>query len=108
MPFNKITITEINRAAKLSRQTYYPVLDSKEEILKFKFQSIFKEYKKNISPFEIEDLNTLLNIAIDIFKDNVDLLSIIVKNNLNYLFVRMTSQVLREIGKYIHFSDEEQ
>jgi len=103
IPLNKITFTEINRAAKLSRQTYYPVFDSKEEILKFKFQSIFKEYKKNISTFEMKDLNTLLNTAIDIFIDNVDLLSIIIKNNLNYLFVRMTSQFLREMGNLYNF-----
>lgn len=106
-PFNKITITEINRKAKLSRQTYYSVFDSKEEILKFNFQCVFNEYKKNISELKIKDLNSLLNITIDIFIDNVDFLSIIVKNNLNDLFVRMNSQFLREMGKYIQVTDEE-
>ena len=105
IPFNKITITEINRTANLSRQTYYSVFDSKEKILKFKFQRIFKEYKKNISNSEIKDLNALLNITIDIFKGNVDLLSKIVKNNVNDLFGRMTSQFLQEIGKYIQLAD---
>ncbi|MGL5616795.1 MAG: TetR/AcrR family transcriptional regulator, partial [Sarcina sp.] len=81
-PFNKISISELCNKALVSRQTFYSVFDSKENIL-------YYEYKKrylNLSSYFIAGENlsipNLIHVFIDYISEYKDFFTILVHNNL--------------------------
>ncbi|MBS0937583.1 TetR/AcrR family transcriptional regulator [Lactiplantibacillus plantarum] len=55
IPYNQINISTLAKQAKISRQTFYKIFDSQEQVLQFKLDSIYQVYysklkhkKKNI------------------------------------------------------------
>ena len=44
--YSQLTIKEICRRADLSRQTFYQIFDSKDEIMQYHFSILFQEFTK--------------------------------------------------------------
>lgn len=81
-PFNKISISELCNKAMVSRQTFYSLFDSKENILYYEYQ----KYCLNLSThFDDENNLTipkLVHIFIEYISQHNDFFSILVDNNL--------------------------
>lgn len=85
-PFNKISISELCDKAMVSRQTFYSLFDSKENVLYYEYQ----KYCLNLSAYFSDESNLtipkLVHTFIQYISQHNDLLSILVNNNLTEIF----------------------
>ena len=49
--YAQITIKDICKKADLSRQTFYQIYDSKDEVMEYHFKELFLEFKEQCSDF---------------------------------------------------------
>lgn len=61
--FAQITVKDLCRKADLSRQTFYQIFDSKEEVLEYHFMTLFKKFLKECGDFSKISM-ILMNIRI--------------------------------------------
>lgn len=84
-PFQKISISELCNKAMVSRQTFYSLFDSKENILYYEYQKRCLSFS---SYFEDENNITipkLVHTFIQYISDYSDFFSILVNNNLTVI-----------------------
>jgi AcrR family transcriptional regulator len=53
---NEITVKEIMKATDLSRQTFYQLFDSVEDVLEYHIDTLFQEYIKRCKVEEVDNL----------------------------------------------------
>lgn len=100
-PFSQITVLDIYRKAGLSRQTFYNLFKSKEEILHFHLQQQcevqFSKYKANPSISTAE----IVHAFSDVLMDNKKLLDSMLKNGLDSI---IADEVAKAISLFVdHF-----
>jgi len=86
--YYEINIKEICKIADVSRQTFYKFFKAKDELLEFMMDSVFKEIVKEINTDAPIDTITTTNIFVQIFYGNKRLMDLIIKNNLEFIFVK--------------------
>jgi len=66
----QITVKEIMESSDLSRQTFYQVFDSKEEVLEYYMDKLFEEYLKRCKTDDIKNLCDAGKIFFEFFHQN--------------------------------------
>lgn len=80
-PLGKLTVKNIMDNTDLSRQTFYQLFESTDEVLSFQLQYLYQQYQKQVDP---QPLNTLCDIGKYFFKffdNNVDFFELMIKND---------------------------
>lgn len=83
-PYSDITIAEICHAAKVSRQTYYRLFSSKDDILILHLNEMMKEYLLPRILLDNPSANDFLQFFL-FFAEYKDLLKILYRNDKMYL-----------------------
>lgn len=105
--YSQITIKEICKRADLSRQTFYQMFDSKDEVMQYHFSILFQEFTKECDSFQNI---TVLQIAYHFFQffyNHRDFIEIIISNNLTFLLEQQFEVYLRKIDLFCMINDHE-
>lgn len=105
--FNEITIKDICKEADLSRQTFYKIFDSKEEIIKYHFKVLFNEFENDCHNFENMTLNNLTFQFFTFFKKHADFIQILTQNKMSYVLENEFEHYLPEISIFNSINEEE-
>ena len=101
-PYSRITVQDICKQADLSRQTFYNVFDSKEEILRFQMQL---QYKKQFQRFSDQSTITVAEIVeafTAVVEENDKLLQQMISNGLDsIIFDEVTKCVSLFAGHFV-------
>jgi AcrR family transcriptional regulator len=95
--YNEINIKEICQIADISRQTFYKLFKTKDELLEYVIDSVFKEIVKEISTNAPVDTITTTAVFVRVFYANKRLMDLIIKNNLETIFVKKFMQAITGI-----------
>ncbi|GGH35222.1 TetR/AcrR family transcriptional regulator [Paenibacillus segetis] len=102
--YENITIKDICRTADVSRQTFYNIFNTKDELLRLCIKDIFEEIMKKRSSEEHMDAKTSLSIFFETFYSKKSFMDIIVKSNLEYI---MIEELMLSITNLAQISDTE-
>lgn len=81
-PFNKISVKEINKEANLARQTFYLIFSSKEEIVEYHLNQLFKGYSDDEEHMDFSDLEGILASFFDFFLEHKIFLKSLFENKM--------------------------
>lgn len=102
-PLEDISVKQVMDVTDLSRQTFYQIFDSKEEILEFYLDTVFREFIKNSKGQTIENLCDAAKLFFAFFKEYKDILGLIIQNGKSCVVQRKCREYLKQ-SEYIHYS----
>ena len=79
-PFADISVTEICDQAGVGRKTFYRNFETKEDVLDFRFEQLYKTFRENISAVSPD---RKLYIYLEFIKEHTDKFILMYKNNLD-------------------------
>ena len=99
--YASITIKEVCQKADLSRQTFYQLFNSKEELVTYQCEDFFAGYmdellKKNTAP---DDLDKIVFLFFDYARKYKKLIRLLVDNNFSYVITEKWYSFLQEINE---------
>lgn len=103
IPFEKLQIKQIMDDTGLSRQTFYQIFKSKDEILEYYLDTLFEEF---ISHAEKQDIRNLCDASVfffAFFEQYRDPLGVIIHNGKSCIVQRKCREYLMD-SHYIHFA----
>ena len=101
--FEEITVKDISELAEVNRSTYYRNFKSKEDIIKYKLESIMDEYMGEFESKTDKTKETYIRTILETFLKHEEFLKIIHKQNQSYILqkvlVNYFNNILREASK---------
>ncbi|MBL4931582.1 TetR/AcrR family transcriptional regulator [Clostridium paridis] len=109
--YDTISIKELTDRAKLSRRTFYTNFETKEDILKYHFDTLVNEYIEILQTYECLTPNDIANEYFSYWFSHKNLLLLLKKNNLPIL-IKVFEEFLRNMNslpiiKNRRFTDSE-
>ncbi len=101
-PLDKLSITAIMDRTGLSRQTFYQIFRSKDEVLEFCLDTIFSDFVRHAETTEIGDLCSAAKLFFAFFETHRDLLGCVVKNGKSCVLQKKCIEYLQS-GAYLHY-----
>lgn len=106
--FSKINIKELCTKALVSRQTFYSLFNSKEEVISMYLDMLFDDY---ISRFDnhkkLYTLKDLCDETIHYLIQHRELLELLVKNHLDYVVKERVEDYLMDLDQIFHVAKGE-
>ena len=105
--YSQITIKEICSRADLSRQTFYQIFDSKDEVMQYHFSILFQEFTRECDSFQNI---TVLQIAyhfFSFFRKHGEFVEVLIANNLTFLLTQQFEVYLKKIDLFLIINDNE-
>lgn len=96
--FSKIQIKELCEEAQVSRQTFYSLYDSKDQVIELYFDEIFTSFKTELKGNKKLSLSMICSSAISYFIKNSEFIELLVNNKLEYILNRKLEQYLLEFS----------
>jgi len=87
--FEEITVKDISRLAKVNRSTYYRNFKSKEDIIKYKLESIMDEYLEEFENKQNKTKENYIQTILETFLKHEEFLKIIHKQNQSYILQKV-------------------
>lgn len=106
--YAEITIKEICREADLSRQTFYQIFDSKDEVVEYQFIRLFTEFRADCGNFEGISLGELSLSFFSFFKKHSNFIRVMISNNMAYLLEREFEHFLPQIDLFRRINETEE
>lgn len=100
--FESITIKSICEHSLVSRQTFYSLFNSKEEVLELHFDKMFDLF---IERFTRNNINTIRDICFEFvtyIEGDRDFIKLLINNNLTHIMTLKFEQYLIEIGNTLN------
>ena len=95
--FSAITIKEICREADLTRQTFYQLFSSKEDVLRYVLTRYSADFTQLLISKETINLETLAATFFHFFKEHEAFIRLLIAHRLDYLLTEQFSFVLPSI-----------
>lgn len=95
--YTKITVKDICREADLSRQTFYQMFDSKDEVMEYHFSNLFAGFRENCGDFEGIRCQDLAVQFFKFFYDERSFVRLLIDNNMTYLLEKEFERYLPQI-----------
>lgn len=105
--YSQITIKEICKRADLSRQTFYQMFDSKNEVMQYHFSTLFQEFTKECDCFQNITISQIAYHFFQFFYKHRDFVEIIISNNLTFLLEQQFEIYLGKIDLFLIINDNE-
>lgn len=104
--YENITVKEICKKADLSRQTFYQLFDSKEELITLKCEEFFEGYKHEIERRNVlpQDLEQIVHIFYEYVKEKEAFIRILIDNKFSYVISDKWNDFLQRIEQ-LRFSE---
>lgn len=100
--FAKINIKELCDKALVSRQTFYSLFQTKEQVIELHFDRMFADYAKQFNETKKTTVSDVCTTAVSYLMDKKVFIGLLVKNNLNYIMIQKIEQYLVEFGDQIN------
>ncbi|MGN1382795.1 MAG: TetR/AcrR family transcriptional regulator [Eubacterium sp.] len=100
---DSISVKQIMDATDLSRQTFYQIFDSKEEILEYYLDMLFRRFSEHSRARTIENLCDAAMLFFSFFADYRDTLALFIRNGKSCVLQRKCREYLHE-DHYIHYA----
>lgn len=95
--FEKISVKELCLCADVSRQTFYQLFDSAEEVIEYHFSKLFAEFEGECDNFGGATVGDIVYCFYDFFYARRAFVFILVHNNLTYLLQAQFAKYLQKI-----------
>ena len=106
--FSKISIKELCSKAMVSRQTFYSLFDSKEEVIGLHLDTLFDAYIKKIeAPKKELTVKEICDITILYLIEEESLIQLMVRSNLDHVVKTKIENYLSSIGHLLYTSERE-
>lgn len=102
-PLEEISIKQIMDATDLSRQTFYQIFNSKEEILEFYLDAVFEKFIAHSSQHTVSSLCDAAKLFFAFFEEYKDILRLIIQNGKSCVVQRKCREYLQK-DSYIHYA----
>lgn len=102
--FSKINVKEICDKALVSRQTFYSLFQTKEEVIELYFDKLFTDYAKQFEKSQVITVRYICSTSVSYLFENRFFIGLLVNNNLNYIMTRKMEEYLIELGSIINAS----
>lgn len=96
--YSRITIRQICQQADLSRQTFYQMFNSKEEVIEYHFAILFQEFTGKCDSFQNVTISKIVRCFFSFFYDKRDFIQILIANNLVFFLEKQFEVYLRQIA----------
>lgn len=96
--FVQITVKDLCRKADLSRQTFYQIFASKEEVLEYHFMTLFEEFSKECGDFSSISLSELVYQFFHFFYEQRAFVNVLIENNMTHLLEQQFEVYLCKIA----------
>ena len=101
--FEEITVKNISELAEVNRSTYYRNFKSKEDIIKYKLESMMDEYLEEFESKHDRTKEAYIRTILETFLKHEEFLKIIHKQNQSYILqkvlVNYFNNILRDASK---------
>ncbi len=97
-----LSIKQIMDATDLSRQTFYQIFDSKDDIIEYCLDTLFSEFISHTKEMTIETLCDAARLFFGFFDMHRDTLTLFIKNGKSCVVQRKCREYLRD-SQYIHY-----
>lgn len=98
-PFAQIMVKDIYTQADLSRQTFYNLFDSKEEVLRYYLRTLYLPFLQWLQAQENPELENATGRLIQILDENKQIVSILIENHLETMLLEGTIYVVDTLSK---------
>lgn len=105
--YSQITIKEICEQADLSRQTFYQMFDSKEEVMQYHFSTLFREFAEECDSFQNITISQLSHCFFQFFYKHKAFIAVLVSNNLTFLLEQQFEVYLKKIDLFRSINEHE-
>ena len=106
-PYAAITIGAICKEADLSRQTFYNVFDSKEEVLRFCLRQQYEKQFQRFANQEVITVGEIVGAFAVVVAENQNLLRLMIENQLDSVLAdEITQCVALFAGKFVRKEQE--
>ncbi|MFE4710250.1 TetR/AcrR family transcriptional regulator [Paenibacillus sp. NPDC056722] len=102
--YKTISIKEITERSDLARQTFYQLFDSKEEIIQYHLDNLFREYLIEIQNLEVATTEELARLYFIFFHNNESFIHHLIQNDLIHILNQKFYDYLNEIGTVLQLS----
>ena len=103
-PYKNISVKELCAKADLSRQTFYMLFKSKEEIIELFIDDLFEDVISKID-FDNMNIHTLMDFCFGLYKKDMPGLKILIKNNLVWILRKKLREQIYSITSQIRKSE---
>jgi len=105
--YTQITIKDICAKADLSRQTFYQIFDSKDEIMEYHFMTLFREFSEECGDIQRVSLSDLTCCFFRFFYRHRRFVEVLIENNMTYILEQQFEHYLGEIALFRTINDRE-
>ncbi len=106
MPFRQITVKDICEKSGLSRQTFYNLFDSKEQVLRFRLHTNYMKLYRHFTS-ETLTMDAIVAACVQALENEKDFLKLLAKNEMEGLFTEEVSRNLEQLYRmYIGRTDD--
>ncbi|MDD3340165.1 MAG: TetR/AcrR family transcriptional regulator [Lachnospiraceae bacterium] len=106
-PYAKITIKDICGEADLSRQTFYQIYESKDEIMAYHFECLFLTFREECADFKGISIGEITAQFFAFFYEEKSFIKILIENNFTFYLVNMFEQYLPRIDLFQERNEKE-
>lgn len=105
--YAKISIKDICSEADLSRQTFYQIYNSKDEIMAYHFECLFLTFKDDCADLKNISVREIVTQFFTFFYQEKSFIKILIENNLTYYLEEMFEQYLPRIDLFQKYNEKE-
>lgn len=105
--YNQITIRQICQKADLSRQTFYKIFESKEEVMQYHFSIMFQEFSRKCDLSQNITLSKIVHAFFSFFYEQRNFIRILITNNMVFLLEQQFEVYLQKISLFRSINDKE-
>lgn len=103
----QITVKDLCKKADLSRQTFYQIFESKEEVMEYHFMILFEKFTKECGDFSKISLSELVYQFFHFFYEQKEFINVLIENNMTYLLEQQFEIYLCKIDFFKKINDTE-
>ena len=106
-PYAKISIKDICLEADLSRQTFYQIYESKDEIMAYHFECLFLKFQEEYADFKEISIRKMTAQFFTFFYQERNFVKILIDNKLNHYLEDMFEKYLPRIDLFKKYNEKE-
>jgi len=95
-PYSEINVRKLTDTAKVSRQTFYALFNSREEVIQCRIEDLFVDYQTALKR-EPLSLHALVTLFFSFYENNADIFNPLLANHLEALLTSNASRCIRTL-----------
>ncbi|MDD3184188.1 MAG: TetR/AcrR family transcriptional regulator [Anaerostipes sp.] len=105
--YAKITVKDICQEADLSRQTFYQIYKSKDEIMAYHFECLFLAFQEKYVDKTDVSIHELTALFFSFFYEEKEFVKTLIDNKLTYFLEEMFEQYLPRIDLFQKYNEKD-